>query len=157
LIAIPRAFCAAGLGGFAASQVAEWAVTRVVPAGSEQVLVPGVLLLTVLHNRGIAFGVLGRLSPTVVVALALTVLLALFYNRGVWPGGLADQWGFGLIVGGALGNVADRLRFGYVVDYLDVHVWPVFNLADAAIVVGAGVLAVASVMRRHRGDSGVRQ
>jgi signal peptidase II len=62
-----------------------------------------------------------------------------------------------LIVGGALGNVADRLRFGYVVDYLDVHVWPVFNLADAAIVVGAGVLAAASVMRRHRGDSGVRQ
>ena len=155
--AIPRAFWAAGLGGFAASQVVGWAITRAVPVGGERVLVPGLLSLTVLHNRGIAFGVLGRLSPAVAVALALTVLLALFYNRGVWRGPLADQWGLGLVVGGALGNVADRLRFGYVVDYLDVHVWPVFNLADAAIVVGAGVLAAASVMRRHRGDSGVRQ
>jgi signal peptidase II len=62
-----------------------------------------------------------------------------------------------LMVGGALGNVADRLRFGYVVDYLDVHVWPVFNLADAAIVAGAGVLAAASFARRHRGDSEVRR
>jgi signal peptidase II len=157
LIAIPRAFIVAGLGGFVATQVVGWAIPRVVLAGGERVLVPGVLSLTVLHNRGIAFGILGRLSPAVAVALALTVLLVLFYNRGVWPGGLANQWGTGLIVGGALGNVTDRLRFGYVVDYLDVHVWPVFNLADAAIVVGAGVLAAASVMRRHRGDSGVRQ
>ncbi len=59
------------------------------------------------------------------------------------------------MVGGALANVVDRLRFGYVVDYLDVHVWPVFNLADAAIVAGVSVLAAASLVRRHRGDTGV--
>jgi len=53
-------------------------------------------------------------------------------------------------VGGALGNVMDRLRFGSVVDYLDVYVWPVFNLADAAIVVGAGALVAASVAGRRR-------
>ena len=102
--AIPRAFWAAGLGGFAASQVVGWAITRAVPVGGERVLVPGLLSLTVLHNRGIAFGVLGRLSPAVAVALALTVLLALFYNRGVWRGALADQWGLGLVVGGAPGE-----------------------------------------------------
>jgi signal peptidase II len=61
------------------------------------------------------------------------------------------------MVGGALGNATDRLRFGYVVDYLDVHVWPVFNLADAAIVAGAGVLAAASFLRRPRRRTGVRQ
>jgi len=157
VIAFPWAFFAAGLGGFAAGQVVGWVVTRGIPAGGERVIVPGVLSLVVLHNQGIAFGLLGRLSPAVTVALALTVLLALFYNKGAWPGGLAEQWGYGLMVGGALGNVADRLRFGYVVDYLDVHVWPVFNLADAAIVVGAGVLAAASLARRHRGDSEVRR
>jgi len=157
VIAVPWAFCAAGLGGLVIGQATGWAVTRVASAGGERVIIPGVLSLVVLHNRGIAFGLLGRLSPAVAVALALTVLLTLFYNRGAWPGGLAEQWGYGLIVGGALGNVADRLRFGYVVDYLDVHVWPVFNLADAAIVLGAGLLAAASIMRRHRGDSGVRQ
>jgi len=156
VIAIPWAFCAAGLGGFVASQVVGWVVTGVVPAGGERVIIPGALSLVVLHNQGIAFGLLGRLSPAVAVALALTVLLALFYNRGAWPSGRADQWGSGLMAGGALGNITDRLRFGYVVDYLDVHVWPVFNLADAVIVAGAGVLAAAAVVRRHRGGSGVR-
>jgi signal peptidase II len=157
VIAFPWAFFASGLGGLAASQAVGWVVTRVVPPGGERVIVPGVLSLVVFHNHGIAFGLLGWLSPAVTVALALTVLLALFYNKGAWPGGLAEQWGYGLMVGGALGNVADRLRFGYVVDYLDVHVWPVFNLADAAIVAGAGVLAAASFARRHRGDSEVRR
>jgi signal peptidase II len=47
------------------------------------------------------------------------------------------------MLGGALGNITDRLRFGYVVDYLDIHVWPVFNLADTAIVIGAGLLVLA--------------
>jgi signal peptidase II len=155
--ALPWAFCAAGLGGLVTSQAAGWAVTRAVATGEERVLIPGILSLVVLHNRGIAFGLLGRISPAVAVVLALTVLVALFYNRGAWPRGPAGQWGVGLMVGGALGNVTDRLRFGYVVDYVDVHVWPVFNLADAAIVAGAGVLAAASFVRRPRRDTGVRQ
>jgi signal peptidase II len=81
----------------------------------------------------------------------LTVIAALFYNRSAWPAGPAAQWGFGLIIGGAFGNVADRLRFGYVVDYIDTHVWPVFNLADAAVVVGAGVLIAATLAGRRGG------
>ena len=60
-----------------------------------------------------------------------------------------------MMVGGALANVVDRLRFGYVVDYVDVHVWPVFNLADAAIVAGVSLLVAASFVRRRRGDTGV--
>jgi len=148
-------FAVAGLTGLVASQGIGWAVTGLVAPGEERVLIPGVLSLFVLHNQGIAFGWLGQLSPPVVVGLALTVLAALFYNRGAWPGTSAHQWGFGLMVGGALANVVDRLRFGYVVDYLDVHVWPVFNLADAAIVAGVSVLAAASLVRRHRGDTGV--
>jgi signal peptidase II len=152
---IPWAFVAAGLGGLVASQGIGWAVTRLVVPGEERVLIPGVLSVFVLHNQGVAFGWLGQLSPSVVVGLALTVLAALFYNRGEWPGRSADQWGLGLMVGGALANVVDRLRYGYVVDYLDVHVWPVFNLADAAIVAGVSVLAAASFVRRHRGDTGV--
>ena len=154
---IPWAFCAAGVAGFLASQAAGWAVTKVVPAGGERVLIPGVVSLVVLHNQGIAFGLFRGLAPALTVALALTVLAVLFYNKGAWRGAAAEQWGVGLMVGGALANVMDRLRFGYVVDYIDVHVWPVFNLADAAIVAGAGVLAAASFMRRRWRDTGVRQ
>ncbi len=157
MTAFPWAICAAGVAGLAASQAAGWAVTAVVPAGGERVLIPGLVSLVVLHNHGIAFGLLGGLSPILTVVLALTVLAVLFYNKGAWPGGAAEQWGLGLMVGGGLGNVMDRLRFGYVVDYVDVHVWPVFNLADAAIVAGAGVLAASFFTRRRRRETGVRQ
>jgi signal peptidase II len=155
VIRVPWLFVATGLGGLVASQGIGWAVTRLVAPGEERVLIPGVLSVFVLHNPGVAFGWLGHLAPTVVAGLALTVLAVLFYNRTAWPGRSADQWGFGLVVGGALANVVDRLRFGYVVDYFDVHVWPVFNLADAAIVAGVSVLATASLVRRRRGDTGV--
>jgi signal peptidase II len=153
--AAPRAVCGAALVALAASQAAGWAVVRLVPAGGERVLIPGVLSLVVVHNQGIAFGLLARLAPAVTAALALTVLAVLFYNKGAWPAVPAGQWGVGLMFGGALGNIVDRFRFGYVVDYLDVHVWPVFNLADAAIVAGAGVVAAASLIRRRREMRGV--
>ncbi|HLW59926.1 MAG TPA: signal peptidase II [bacterium] len=126
-------------------------MSRLVPVGGTRVLIPHLLALTLVHNRGIAFGLLTRLSPGATMAIALTVLAVLFYNRTAWPAARAGQWGFGLIVGGALGNIFDRLRFGYVIDYVDVHVWPVFNLADAAIVVGAGALVAASLVGRRRG------
>jgi signal peptidase II len=113
--------------------------------GTTRVLLPHVLSLAVVHNRGVAFGLLSGLRPFVVVAFALTVLAVIFYNRGAWPGALLGQWGLGCMLGGALGNIVDRLRFGYVVDYFDLHAWPVFNLADTAVVLGAGLLLLALV------------
>jgi signal peptidase II len=124
--------------------------------GAEQVLVPGILSLVVLHNSGVAFGLLGDLAPWLVVGLALTVLAALFYNKGAGSARGVEQLAYGLMIGGALGNVADRLRFGYVVDYIDVHIWPVFNVCDAFVVAGAALAAVASLVRKHGGDMGVR-
>lgn len=134
-----------------AGQAAAWLVRSSVPHGAERVLVPHLLSLTVIHNTGVAFGLLAGLGPAAVVALALTVLGVLLYNRAAWPATDAVQWSVGLMAGGALGNIVERLRFGYVLDYLDVHVWPVFNLADTAIVVGAGLLLVALSRTGSRG------
>ncbi len=131
------AACVVAAGG---SQAASWLVRSSLSPGREHVVIPHLLSLTVLHNTGVAFGLLAGLGPGAVVALALTVLGVLLYNRAAWPATKAGQWSVGLMVGGALGNIFERLRFGYVLDYLDVHVWPVFNLADTAIVVGAGLL-----------------
>lgn len=146
----------AGVAGlvvaFAASQAAGWLVRSSLPVGAERTVIPPVLSLTVLHNTGVAFGLLSRLGPAAVVGLALTVLGVLLYNRSAWPAGTAGQWGVGFMLGGALGNVVERLRFGYVLDYFDFHVWPVFNLADTAIVVGAGLLLFA--LSRSRGSRG---
>ena len=91
--------------------------------------------LTNARNKGVAFGALGG-GGTLVTALtvAAVALLAVYFAFSATGSGL---WlPFGLVVGGALGNLADRAREGAVIDFVDPIVWPAFNLADACIVVG---------------------
>jgi signal peptidase II len=128
---------------FGAAAAAGEAARAHLTLGVERVVIPDVLSLTLLHNTGVAFSLLHGLPPVVTIALALTVLGVAVYNRHAWPRTAAVRWGLGLVLGGAAANVVERLRFGYVIDYLDIHVWPVFNLADCAIVVGAGLLVLA--------------
>ncbi|HEY5816764.1 MAG TPA: signal peptidase II [Solirubrobacterales bacterium] len=108
----------------------------------EQVDVLGPLSLTLTHNRGIAFGLADGGG---VVLIALTVAALVFVGvlfardparRGMWIA-------VGLLVGGALGNLVDRVRAGEVTDYIDVLSWPPFNLADVAITIGVVVLALS--------------
>lgn len=115
-------------------------VVRHLPVAASVSLIPGVVSLTHVHNRGVAFGLFAGIPAYVTIAVALTLLATLFYNRGRWQSVRAVGAGIALIAGGATGNMLDRLRLGYVVDYLDLHVWPVFNVADAAIVIGAAIL-----------------
>ncbi|MEA2385903.1 MAG: signal peptidase [Thermoleophilaceae bacterium] len=103
--------------------------------------------MTYVRNEGVAFGALAGGGPVlvVVIALALGGLIAYFAlnssARLLWLP-------VGLILGGALGNLADRAREGAVIDFIDPIAWPAFNLADAAIVVGVlGLLYVAEGMR----------
>jgi signal peptidase II len=119
------------------------AVTRGVPVGAIVPLIPGVLSLTHVENTGVAFGLLAGISPLVTTLAALVLLFVLFFSRGRWEQTRTVGAGISLMAGGAAGNLLDRVRLGVVVDYLDLHVWPVFNFADAAIVVGAGVLVLA--------------
>ena len=96
-----------------------------------------------MQNTGVAFGLLAGASPLITALAALTLVFLLFYNKGRQIGTGAAWPGIAAMAGGAAGNLIDRVRLGYVVDYLDVHVWPVFNLADVAIVLGAAVLIIA--------------
>ncbi len=95
------------------------------------------LNLTFVKNDGIAFGALGGGGALILVLVAVSVTLLLGYFARNWRDRLL--WlPVGLILGGAIGNVADRLRLGYVVDFIDPILWPAFNLADVAIVLGVG-------------------
>ena len=98
--------------------------------------------LTYVSNRGAAFGILQdrTLFFIVVGSIVVAVILASYRYFPLTSGVL--NLALGLQLGGALGNLADRVRFGYVVDFIDVGIWPVFNLADFAIVVGVGILAL---------------
>ena len=101
----------------------------------ERIGVLGPVELTLSHNRGVAFGIAsgaGVLLVLVTVA-ALGVAGALFARRAAQPW----MWlPFGLVAGGALGNLADRLRVGEVTDYIRILSWPAFNVADVAITAG---------------------
>ena len=118
-----------------------WATASLRPLGTVA-LIPGFFNLTYGRNTGIAFGMFqgqGLLVGLFVVALALA---AFFYARGFdWAGWEPNLVG-GCLCGGALGNLLDRARLGYVVDFFDVscgaHHWPTFNVADSLICLSVG-------------------
>ncbi len=115
------------------------------------VIMPGFADLVVVYNRGMAFGMLNAGACTLRTALlavlnlgVFAVLLAVFVlSKDVTHLTMVSLC---LIMGGAAGNIIDRIRLGYVVDFIDVYVrsahWPAFNIADSAITVGAVLLAI---------------
>jgi len=116
-----------------------WAMERLAPRPGWPLL--PFFHLTYVENTGAAFGI-GRSRNGFFVLLTLALLGLLCYLRRRWP--REDRWlegGFLLVAGGALGNLYDRLAYGFVVDFLDLRVWPVFNVADSCVTVGACCLA----------------
>ena len=118
-------------------------------------VIPGFFSLTHIHNPGGAFGFMARQGPGVRAFLFLAVsflaILLLFYLYRKIP--VTYQWlsaGLALIMGGATGNLIDRVRFGEVIDFLDfyigTHHWPAFNVADSAVTVGISVLLIHMVL-----------
>jgi signal peptidase II len=115
----------------------------------EQVDLLGPLGLTLAHNEGVAFGLAGgSVLPLIAFAvLALGFVGFLLARNPTAPG----IWvAVGLVAGGALGNLVDRLRAGEVTDYVEVGSWPPFNLADAAITVGVAVFALIFLREERR-------
>jgi len=106
----------------------------------------GFFRLTHVHNTGAAFGLFQDHSfPLIIVALVGIVILLLYalfiYRRSPFLDNMLGKTALGLVLGGTVGNLIDRLRFGYVTDFIDVGIWPAFNIADSAIVVGVIILA----------------
>ncbi len=123
-----------------------WALE--VLAGREPIHVLGSLQLALSFNSGVAFS-LGQGSGLTIVPIAVVVVLVVVFVARHLPGRLAAA-AVGLVVGGAASNVADRVvrdHDGAVVDFLDLQWWPVFNVADACIVVGGILLALCSLRR----------
>ncbi len=112
--------------------------------GERRTLLPHVLSLVYLRNQHGAMGLFGD-RPAVLIALSLgvLVLLALLLHDALRSSPLA-QSGFGLIAGGAAGNVVDRFMHGYVVDFISAGSFYVFNVADACVTIGVVLIALGS-------------
>ena len=130
-----------------------WDESHIEP-GHAITVIPGVFRLTHVLNTGAAFSLFENASPLLVrnlliafSAVAVVVVVALLYKLGrAWS---LTAVALALILGGAIGNLYDRLRFHHVVDFLEVHIvhyhWPDFNVADSCIVIGACLLLLETL------------
>ena len=127
------------------------------PLGGGFAVIPGFFDITHVHNPGGAFGFLSSMGAEarsllfVAVALAAIALIVVFY----WQTPASERvtaFGLALVFGGAVGNLVDRVRLGIVVDFLDVYAgdlhWPAFNVADSAITIGVGLVAVRMLLQK---------
>lgn len=112
--------------------------------GESVPLVPGFLSITYIRNAGAAFGILSGSQPVLLVGSVVAVVVVLWMLLAGEPSRLATV-GCGLILGGAAGNLLDRLSAGEVTDYIHFSFWYVFNVADAAITVGVAILLLSTV------------
>ena len=122
-------------------------ISNYVSFGHSIGVIPNIFHITLIFNKAAAFGLFGHnriiFAAVAIVAIAVIVIYIFKARKGVKSSILASA--LGLILGGAAGNLFDRIRFGYVIDFLDLRVWPVFNIADSCITIGALILVILCI------------
>ena len=111
-------------------------------------VIPHVIHFSLVHNTGIAFGFFKDCGAVfIIIPVILTGLLIynVYYYRHSPQLSRIYIVAFSLILGGAIGNLIDRITLGYVIDFIDFRVWPVFNVADSAITIGAGIILLKCI------------
>jgi len=143
-----------GFGVMLADQLSKWWLVNTIMQPPHAVAVAPFFNLVLVRNKGVTFGLLNTINrdimPYVLAAVAGGILLVL--GRWLWrTHSKLVAYGLGLVMGGAVGNILDRIREGAVVDFLDFyyqnHHWFAFNIADAAIVTGVSLLVFDSLVR----------
>jgi len=133
-------------------QASKLSAARSLDLWRPRVIINGFFSLTLVHNRGAAFGLLPRHTTLFIFLSLLTIGLLLLFYRRYFCRGTLFRLAAGLVLGGAVGNLIDRIRYNYVVDFLDFQVgdyhWPAFNLADSSICVGVAFLIGLAVFSK---------
>lgn len=135
-------------------QLSKYAVVSLLAVGGSHPIFPGFFNIVLTYNRGVAFGLFSGIESDVTryLVLGLTTIVALgavtYFIRHDSCRGILAKLSLSMILGGALGNIIDRVRLGMVVDFLDVfwgeHHWPAFNVADSCITIGVLLLLFAT-------------
>lgn len=113
-------------------------------------IIKNIFYLTLVHNTGAAFGIFKNQTLFFTVVSILAIIFIVIYIKKLSNISPIIKTGLALILGGALGNLVDRLCFGYVIDFLDFKIWPVFNLADSSITVGTFLLVISLFKRKYK-------
>jgi len=132
---------------FIADRVTKDLVTASVPYGTEIAAIDHLVWITNIHNSGAAFGLAPAFAIVFLLAsfgVACGLVVYVFTHRDSVPADLV----LGLVLGGTVGNLFDRVMFGTVTDFVALHFWPVFNVADSAVSTGVVLLLLGYVLRR---------
>jgi signal peptidase II len=128
-------------------QISKFIISRIILPGGSFPVIKNVFHLTYVQNKGAAFGLFPNQTLFFISITLLTIILILFFHRRLAKKGGPLSWALGFILGGALGNLIDRIRLKAVIDFLDFslkgHHWPSFNIADSAITIGAVILFIS--------------
>ena len=138
---------------FVLDRVTKIAVVSNMSYGQSIKILPDIFHFTFVLNNGTAFGLFKGANAALAALSILAIALIIFYVLKTRMMSLANSLALGLILGGAVGNLFDRMKFGRVIDFIDFRVWPVFNIADSAITIGTCLLAW-SILRQNFRTSG---
>ncbi|MDD5120652.1 MAG: signal peptidase II [Candidatus Omnitrophica bacterium] len=120
-------------------QTTKFFATKFLQVNTPVVFIKNFLNFTLVYNRGAAFGYFQN-QLLLFIFISVFSIALIFYNLRDKKSSRIFKLSLSLVLGGAIGNLIDRLRFGFVIDFLDFRVWPVFNLADSFITIGALLL-----------------
>ncbi|WP_207707950.1 signal peptidase II [Heliorestis convoluta] len=126
-------------------QLTKWLVHQQMTLYQSIPLIPNIFHLTYIRNPGAAFGMLAYQKSFFIVITILILLVIFYFYRKIPPEQPIFRLGLALQGAGAIGNFIDRLKDGYVIDFFDFRLWPVFNIADIAISVGV-LLLIYSIL-----------
>jgi signal peptidase II len=146
------ALLAVALAAILADQITKQIVSSQLELG-ESVELVGPLSIRHVSNPGIAFGLFSSWASAVTILTACAIGWMIFYFARAGARHPVLPVALGLLIGGSLANLIDRIRLGHVTDFLDLRFWPAFNLADTFIVFGVGILLAALVSAERRGFS----
>ena len=121
-------------------QLSKFFAIRTLQLNTPVILIKNFLYITLAHNRGAAFGILKN-QLFLFVAISFSAILFILLRLKNKKDPFLFKLSLSLILAGSVGNLIDRLRFGYVIDFLDFRIWPIFNLADSALTIGALLLS----------------
>ncbi|MFT5499740.1 MAG: signal peptidase II [Kiritimatiellia bacterium] len=111
-------------------------------------VIPGFFDLTRLHNTGAAWGMLSDHPEILAIVSIVMFILLVVFRRSILSDTTSHRWAYGLLIGGIVGNMIDRIKYGYVVDFLQFFIgeahYPAFNIADSCICVGVGIYIASS-------------
>lgn len=123
-------------------RLTKWLVLQNISGGREIKVLPGVLHFNLVLNEGAAFGLFNGMVPLVIlISIAAISSIIIYLGNKKYPDRVMAI-GLAMILGGAVGNLIDRLAYGYVIDFIDIRIWPVFNIADSFITIGAVMLGL---------------